>query len=66
LVLAEATADTLPPTTDDAHDTKMNLEPPTFPTEPDPDVTETLGRNGRASDYLTEILPPRNPVGPAN
>lgn len=67
LVIEEATADTLPPTGDDAHDTKMNLEPPTFPeAEPDPDVTETLGRNGRASDYLTEILPPRNPVGPAN
>lgn len=67
LVLVEAIADTLPPVNDaDAHDTKMNLEPPTFANEPDPDVTETLGRNGKASDYLTEILPPRNPVGPVN
>lgn len=67
LVLAEAVADTLPPVNDaDAHDTKMNLEPPTFASDADPDVTETLGRNGKASDYLTEILPPRNPVGPAN
>lgn len=65
LVIVEAPADThVPPAPEeDAHDTKMNLEPPVFPpAEADPDVTETLGRGAKAPDYLTEILPPRNPV----